>query len=131
MRYQRGERIKVIDVRGGFELETAFNSFVAKLEEEGKKYSYEFQPSVGFIIKYEVTKEIPENLKDEYELRGEKHHCIECPFYDRPTDGRRKYTHCKLRECLSCGADNCCEEFYDLLASGQIKLVEIGKEIQR
>ena len=130
MKYLRGERKKVIS-GDGFDLETKFNSFVEKLEDDGIKYSSEYQQNVGFIITYESVRIIPETTKDEYELRGEEHSCIECPYYERPTDGRVKNTKCHMVGLLRCGGDDCCEKFYEWLANGVITPIAIGKDVPR
>lgn len=130
MKYLRGERKKVIS-GDGFDLETKFNAFVEKLEDDGIKYSSEYQPTVGFIITYESVRVIPETVKDEYELRGEKHTCIECPHYRRPTDGRVKYTKCFVSGMNCNGGDRCCEQFYEWLSNGVLELLPIGKDVPR
>ena len=132
MKYLKGNRVKIIDkTENGFDMQTIYNSFVAKLEEDGCKYTDEFQPSIGFIIRYEVTKAIPETTKDEYELKGMKFHCIECPFYQRPTDGRVRYTHCGFSNSLCRADDYACDQFYEFLDSGTITPIKFGEEIER
>ena len=68
------------------------------------------------------TEYIPETLREEYELRGEKFYCKDCPFMEKPTDGRKRSGGCKY-DIQPNAADYtpACEEFYHKHAAGEIK----------
>lgn len=72
-------------------------------------------------IKTVTSEEIPQNLKEEYELRGETYHCSDCPELIESTDARRKRLSCKV--CQSTRADApACNHFYQLLERGEVSL---------
>ena len=64
-----------------------------------------------------VTEYIGEIQKTELDLLEEEfgcHHCEECPFYEEPTDRRKKWSECgkgRRVQKLSC----CCTAYYELL----------------
>lgn len=121
------KKYKVISSHDAFDFETKLNSFCENLSAQGIEYDVQTNPTAGLLafIVYKVRVETPEDTKDEYELAGEKYVCIQCPFYVRPTDGRRKNTRCPLRDCLVSKDTACCDEFYRKLDKGEIKLVEV------
>ena len=128
MLYRHGKQVKIITGNGAFDFESKLNAVLSDLNNRGIKYELQLNPSTGFLayVVFEDNRQIPETIAEEFELGGEKHTCIECPYFVRPTDGRRKYTKCvygKLR-----GRDSaCCDEFYEQLADGKIELVEVWK----
>lgn len=95
--------------------------FDAKVNEIYRKaYAGGKDPEVKFIdglglcasIRYFVSEQIPESIRDEYELRGEKHYCCECPYFVLPEDRRIRRVLCerKNRTDASSGA---CDIFYE------------------
>ena len=79
--------------------------------------------TVHFI--YKETEHIPETIAEEFELRGEKYYCKNCPYFDRSADGRRKSGGCKYAEPGSVvDYTPACEVFYRRLAKGEIKARE-------
>lgn len=71
-------------------------------------------------IEYTTETTICENIKEEYELRGEVYYCDDCPHLQPITDRRHHYHECK------CGTTSpsrkACLLFYQELAKGEIKL---------
>lgn len=73
------------------------------------------------------TIKVAENIRDEFVLRGEKHHCGECPFYGGNTDEPKNAFSCmrevyaKRRRC-----DEACMWLYQELAKGGIVLHDIN-----
>lgn len=124
-----GEKVKTIVGETAFDFDSKLNSFTDKLDAKGIRYKLDLSVSAGLIafVIYEKQITLPECVKDEYELAGEKHNCIECPFYVRPTDGRVKNTRCPKTEKLRRANDPCCEDFYKWLDRGEIKLIEVGR----
>ena len=120
MLIHRSKKIKTITAGDAFDFDNKLNSFTDSLDLKGIPYTVSVNPSAGLLafVEYEVTVNTPENAKDEYELLGERHTCIECPFYVRPTDGRVKYTKCSLQNCLTDASQACCEQFYERLKRG-------------
>ena len=75
----------------------------------------------GFCAAIEYTTEttIYENIKEEYEARGDYYYCDECPYIQPIEDRRHKYHECK------CGTTSpsrkACLLFYQELAKGEIE----------
>ena len=74
----------------------------------------------GFCAAIEYTTEatIFENIKEEYEARGEVYYCDECPFLEPVTDHRRRTRDCKCGHPTARGT--ACLYFYQELAKGEI-----------
>lgn len=127
MLHRVGEKVKVIVSDNAFDFETKLNSFTDGLDEKGIEYEVDLTPTAGLLafVKYKVMRQVPETVKDEYDLVGERHTCIECPFYVRPTDGRRKNTRCPHSEKLTSADMMCCDDFYTMLDKGDIQLVKV------
>lgn len=129
MLHQHGKKIKVVVGKDGFDFECKLNSVLDSFNREGISYELSYDIAKGFIsyIVYEENILIPENAADEYELLGEQHNCIECPLFVRPTDGRQKYTECPHNHSFASKDRPCCDDFYEWLKKGEIKLVEVMK----
>lgn len=123
-----GETVKIVSGSDAFDFETKLNSVLNSLNSKGARYTMQLEPSAGLIAYIRISEEIsiPENVAEEYFLAGERHRCIECPFFVRPTDGRRKYTRCPVTKKLASANDACCDEFYERLDRGELKLIEVG-----
>lgn len=130
MLQQYGTKVKAIMSNDAFDFETRLNSFTDSLDLKGIEYEVQLDPTAGLLafVKYKVRRQVPETIKDEYDLAGEKHTCIECPFYVRPTDGRRKNTRCPHTNRLTSADMMCCEDFYTLLDKGDIQLTNVNKD---
>lgn len=130
MLIQKGTKVKTITSTDGFDFDARLNAFTDALDERGIEYEVELNPTAGLLafVKYKVRKQVPETIKDEYDLAGEKHNCIECPFYVRPTDGRRKNTRCPHTNRLTSADMFCCEDFYTLLDKGDIQLINVDTD---
>ena len=125
---RKGSRVKVVTASDGFNFETKLNAFLDDLDAKGISYTYEFNhnaPHTAYIT-YDHIYTVCESVRDEYEEVGETHTCIECPYYVRPTDGRRKYTRCNKTDKLCKGDDRCCDRFYEELDKGMLQIVRVG-----
>lgn len=74
----------------------------------------------AFLVYDEVVEE-PENIRDEYALRGETYSCGDCPFKYPITDGRSR--HRWACERSKSGTDEdipACNWFYEQLDKGEV-----------
>lgn len=126
MQYIHGKQVKIITGVNAFDFETKLNAFLSDLNCSGTPYELQINPSTGLIayVVFEEHRVIPETTADKYELSGETHYCLECPFYRAPTDGRFKHTVCGMDKHIRIGS-KCCEWFYEELAADRIKLREV------
>ena len=132
---RKGEKIKAITGADEFEFESKLESFTDSLIRKGIDYTIETVQGAWLqcYVKYTEVKQIAQDARDEYNLAGEFHSCIECPFFVRPTDGRVKNVRCKHRGlgvtgngALTTADMGCCDWLYEKLAAGEVKLLEIG-----
>ena len=89
----------------------------------------EFRPEIvwnlsngnsAFLV-YEEHIEIPETLRDEYELRGEGYTCGDCPFKVPVTDGRARHRWTCKRMPQGTDVDiRACNWFYTMLEKGEV-----------
>ena len=127
MTFRKGQRVEIIDGISAGDFQEKLNRKLEELDIRGIKYDMQLSPQTGFLayIVYENETRIVETIKDEFEIRGEKHTCIECPYFVRPTDGRIKYTRCGAGQGICKRDSACCEQFYEWLYHGNIELVEV------
>lgn len=130
MIYQGGKRTKIIAASTAEEFEKRLNAELAALDTARTKYELQFNHTMGFCayIVIEKTVKIPETIEDEFELAGEKHVCLHCPFWVHPTKGNVKYTRCPITPGIHGANSPCCEKFYEMLYNGEIELQDTGKE---
>ena len=131
MLYQKSELVKTISASNADEFDEKLNKTLREFGRKGIQYELRLAPELGFtaFVVYRQTFLKPENIADEFELGGERHTCIECPFYVRPTDGRVKLTRCDVTPGIHRATTPCCEAFYEKLLAGEIELVKIGEEL--
>ena len=129
MLVRKSKKIKTISASDPFEFDARLNSFTDDLDRRGIAYTVAVNPAAGLLafVEYQVTVQVPENAKDEYDLMGERHSCIECPYFVRPTDGRVRYTKCPHTEALATADSNCCDDFYEWLKAGAVELTNMAK----
>lgn len=130
---QMGEKVKTVSASCAEDFDRMLNKALTEFGTKGVRYELKLAPELGFtaFIVYKESFRIPETIADEFELGGETHRCVECPFYVRPTDGRVKLTRCSVTPGLHRKDSYCCDAFYEKLYNGEIELVEvaqIGKE---
>lgn len=120
---RKSTKVKTIMSNDAFDFDSRLNGFIKQLDAKGIPYEVQVNPTAGLLafVTYKETIRVAEDIREEYELAGERHFCGECPFYVRPTDGRVKNTRCVNGHLTSKGSP-CCEEFYELLDSGSIQL---------
>ena len=74
-------------------------------------------------VMWEEVENVPENIRDEYELKGVSFRCADCPFYERPADRRLRDGSCKLKARTDPNGAACLH-FYKLYALGELEPVE-------
>ena len=126
MQYTNGKRVRIIAAAGAEEFQEKLNKELEALDKSKAKYELTFNREVGYCAYLVIEKVnlIPETVADEFELAGESHNCLECPFWQHPTKGNVKYTRCEITPGLHGAKSPACDRFYELLAEGQIELEE-------
>lgn len=131
MIYRSGKRIEVVAEATPEAFAKQLNSQLAALDKAKAKYELQFNHQMGYCayLVIDKTVEIPETIAEEFELAGEKHTCVDCPYWTHPTDGRVKYTRCEVTPGIHGAKSPCCDAFYEMLYKGEIQIVgEEGAE---
>lgn len=82
------------------------------------------RPFTAYIT-YSVSKNMPEDLLELFEmLDGEHHYCEECPYFTASTDKRKKWGSCNMSATKTRLDSRACERFY----MWRIKKLEQAKE---
>lgn len=69
-------------------------------------------PFTAYII-YKVKRDVPESVLELLELiDGDPHTCVECPYYEEPSDKRMKWGICKIKLERMRLDNRACERFY-------------------
>lgn len=122
MKYMTLKQTKIIQGATAMEFQAELNAALMDVAKMGCKHELIFNNNAGLCayVVYDEWKQIPETLKDEYELKGEEFRCCECPMYKASEDKRIKYTTCKhgVRRCTA--NDYACDWFYKELERGGI-----------
>ena len=109
----------IIESHDAEEVTERLNALLKEYRNSNVKYERGFDASVGHFVTVEWTEEtiIPETIRDEFYLRGELHHCGECPKFQVNSDKRCKYCYCDtgLKVWYEREA---CEELYKGLQEG-------------
>ena len=71
------------------------------------------------VINYTVTTVQYDDIREQYEDRGERYYCTNCPHYRRDLDGRWRGGFCHIKRRIDPGAAACLA-FYEELAAGEI-----------
>lgn len=120
--------IDVVEAGNGDDFQNKLNELFLSLAEQGVKFKLETSIASGYkaFVISEQTADFPESIREQFEEGGEKHSCIECPYFVRPTDGRRKFTKCPKLNRITKSDNFCCDLFYEELFEGKIDIIKIG-----
>lgn len=126
MIYSSGKKAKIIVAGTAEEFERKLNRELEAMEKARTKYELQFNHNMGFCayIVAEHQVQIPETIGEEFEIAGERHTCVECPFWVHPTKGNVKYTKCEKTPGIHGAKSPCCETFYEMLFNGEIEIEE-------
>ncbi len=122
MKYIHRKQSRIITGSTADEFQTKLNEALNEVATAGYKHEIQFNMALGFcaFIVFEETRQVPETLAEEYELRGDEYRCSECPMFVLSPDKRVKYTTCK-RGCRKISANAwACDWFYKALEDGEV-----------
>ena len=132
MVYQSGKRTKIIAAQSAEEFEKRLNQELERLDSSRTKYELQFNHTMGFCAYIVIEKniQIPETIAEEFEVAGETHVCLECPYWVHPTKGNVKYTRCSITPGIHGAQSPCCDKFYEMLFNGDLEL-ETREEVEK
>jgi len=120
MRESYKKKIKTIVERDPAAFDEAVNGFTDAHDVVEMRF-HDYAGAFCVVITYMETKRVPQNIRDEYELRGEYYTCGECPYYEKPTDRRMRHGSCKLANRVDPDGPACLH-FYRELSLGEITM---------
>ena len=120
MKRTRVQRFIGVDARDAAELAELLNEKMEQIKGAQPEIKW-FDGQFSALLFYDEHLEIPEDIRDEYELRGETYTCGECPLKTPITDGR---CHHRWRcDRMPRGTDEdqrACVRFYEMLERGEL-----------
>lgn len=125
MKYTCLKQTEVVTGSTAEDFQIKLNRALEEIAKTSSKYELQFNMQMGFCayIVYDVRREYPETIADEYELKGIKYSCSDCPMF-RPSEDRRiKYTTCVHGTHRCAANDDACDWFYEELDKGGIKFL--------
>ena len=106
MKRTRKQRFIGVDATSAGELAELLNEQIEHLQGVQPDIKW-FDNRFSALLVYTEHVEEPENIRDEYELRGECYTCGDCPL---PCEGARKCSHCGKCACEVSGITGLCSE---------------------
>ncbi len=121
MRRERLARYVGIDARTTAELGELLTQKCEELKGKSPEVIWNLGNGNSALLLYYEETLIPEDLADEYELRGEIYTCADCPYKEPVTDGRKKYRYtCERKFPGTNPGDRACRWFYAELENGRV-----------
>ena len=120
MKRTRVQRFIGVDATSAAELAELLTEKVEELQGAQPDIKW-FDGRFSALLCYTEHVEIPEDIRDEYELRGECYTCGDCPFKWPITDGRSRHRWACKR--MPGGTDDdirACIRFYQQLEDGEV-----------
>lgn len=114
MQYKRSKGYRCIKADTPEEFEKAVNEVL--IEHPSAEMKIDTLIPLMCHAWFNVDRYIAENKAEKYELKGEVHYCIECPYLDRPlrSNKSQKRFPCQYAEYgISMTDSRCCDKFYE------------------
>lgn len=123
MLYERQKKIRVVEANDAAEFEAEFNAALAELTRWKPEVTMNTQRGThcAYIMYNEETK-VPEDTRDEYELKGIRFICGDCPWFRPSPDRRIKYTTCARGEYRTTYNTAACNALYKAVDSGEVEI---------
>lgn len=122
MRYIKHLRQETVVANDAVEFDSKMNDILDKATKGGFDPMIHYFDNMGLCatVQYWDSKTVPENICEEFELRGEFHYCFECPNYVKPADKRVKKVRCDICNCIIDSMTPACEYLYKKIKDGEI-----------
>lgn len=122
------ERWKIIEAHNAEEWERIYEEVTEDMEIVSEEWNTQ-RGTHCLYVRYKRRIEKPVTVEDEYELKGERYHCAECPYFEPPLDFRAKRCGCKLRG-YTYKDTYACEPFYRQLKAGRFTVGPQGTFVE-
>ena len=114
MKWRRSKGYRCVKASTPEEFEEKINAVLRQYP--GAKMDIDIHIPLLCHVWYDTDVLTPECKADEYELKGDIHYCIECPYLDRPRNSNKnqKKFPCQYANWgISATDSRCCDKFYD------------------
>lgn len=115
MKYLKKKQMRVICESDPAKFQDRFNELMTQLADQGEMPELIFpQNAVGMVYAvYTEEKQIPECLEEEFQIRGIRHKCNECPHFGniKSPDRRVKSYYCDIGKCQAYKDRGACDIF--------------------
>lgn len=122
MRTKEFKKIKVVESHSGAEFERLYNEAMAELAGKNPQEIIKLGEGHCAYICYTESEEEPENIRDEYSLRGVSYVCGECPYFNSVDDKRVKHGICNMAGRKVRSDSYACLFLYQQIASGVVSI---------
>ena len=110
-----------LDARTAAELAEKLTAKLEELKAKSPEVIWNLQNGNSAFLLYYEDALIPEDLADQYELRGEIYTCADCPHKTPVTDGRKRFRYtCDRKYPGTNPEDRACRWLYTELEQGKI-----------
>lgn len=110
------QKCRTVQTKNAAEFDEEFNRVSEELP-AGAELVWDGAMCVHFI--YKEVQQIPESAKEEFEQRGIKYFCKDCPHFCKSKDGRKRSSGCDLDVTNAVDYTPACEILYQGLAAGK------------
>lgn len=109
------KEVRVVQVSDATAFEHEVNRVLETLADDGLDVQVQIDTSpLTAVITYTRHLKIPEDVRDEYHLKGIYKHCRDCEQFVPDEDGRRKTGRCRAHSRLTDKNDSACELYYEM-----------------
>lgn len=120
MRYEIKHHQRTIETQDPATFDHLFEEAVKELADEDIEIIRNMNKGTHCVyLTWAEKVPIPEDLREEYELRGDGCTCGDCPELEDTGDGRKKYHKCPMCDRRS-KDDRACLRYYRKLEAGEI-----------
>lgn len=120
MRNESYRQVSLIEDESLLELEKKINKRMQELAGCSPELDVDVKARYA-VITYTSCRDIAETIKDEYNKKGVRFSCSQCPFLEIDSDKRKKRYPCSHSEVGFSRIDSdACEDFYKWVDEGKI-----------
>ena len=118
---RREERVKFYCISGTTpeEFQTKMQDVLSKVSEP--EIHFPAKPLMAYVY-YRDIAYVPETLREQMRDRGEVYTCVQCPYFERTNDLRKKWHYCVFHQQKCHMESECCDEVLFQIASGTIEM---------
>lgn len=120
---QETSKLRIIQSKNPKEFEEQFEKLMQEILGKNPNIMTGFDSSIGHYahIRWEETIKIPEDARDEANLKGIKYYCGDCPFFVLQKDRRIKNSVCG-QGIKTYYEHHACVKLYEMIERGEVEM---------